>query len=41
MARLYHEARFSTHPMGEGARAEVVAALQSVHGDLARSGAPA
>jgi hypothetical protein len=41
LARLYHEARFSTHPMGERARAEAVAALQSVHDDLARSGVTA
>ncbi|HRW18513.1 MAG TPA: DUF4129 domain-containing protein [Dermatophilaceae bacterium] len=36
LAALYREARFSTHPMGEPAREQALAALDAVHADLAR-----
>lgn len=36
LARLYREARFSRHPLGEDARAQAAAALDALHADLAR-----
>jgi hypothetical protein len=38
LARLYREARFSDHALGEGAREQARAALRSLGGDLARRG---
>jgi hypothetical protein len=35
LAALYREARFSEHPLGEGARDTARAALESLHADLA------
>lgn len=40
LARLYREARFSHHPLGEDARAEAAAALDALHADLAKVSAP-
>jgi hypothetical protein len=40
LARLYREARFSRHPLGEDARAQAAAALEALHADLARVSAP-
>jgi hypothetical protein len=34
LERLYHEARFSEHPIGEEQRAEAVEALEAVHRSL-------
>lgn len=34
LARLYREARFSTHQLGEDARARATAALETLHADL-------
>jgi hypothetical protein len=39
LAQLFHEARFSTHPMAADARARAEAALAAIHRDLARAGA--
>lgn len=39
LAGLYREARFSTHPLGEDARAEAAAALDDLHADLRAVGA--
>jgi hypothetical protein len=36
LAALYREARFSTHPMGEGERAAAMDALDALHADLGR-----
>jgi hypothetical protein len=37
LARLYHEARFSSHTMGAGARARAQEALASIHRELGRA----
>lgn len=37
LARLYREARFSRHEIGEGQRERAIDALQVVHADLARA----
>ncbi len=34
---LYHEARFSTHPLGSDARTRAEAALEAIHRDLVSS----
>ncbi len=39
-ARLYREARFSRHELGEPARRAAVAALRSLHDDIEASGIP-
>lgn len=39
LAHLFHEARFSTHPMGSNARARAETALEAIHRDLDRSAA--
>jgi hypothetical protein len=39
LARLFLEARFSSHPMGADARAHAERALRAIHLDLAHSGA--
>jgi hypothetical protein len=39
-AGLYREARFSRHEMGEPARRSALAALRSLHDDIAESGIP-
>jgi hypothetical protein len=41
LARLYHEARFSTHTLSEGARDRARAALESIHEELRLLGASA
>ncbi len=40
LAHLFHEARFSSHPMASGARARARSALADIHRDLALTGAP-
>ena len=40
LAHLFHEARFSSHPMAAGARARATRALAGIHRDLALTGAP-
>ncbi len=40
LARLYREARFSRHPLGEDARAQALTALDALHADLAKVPAP-
>jgi hypothetical protein len=40
LARLFLEARFSTHPMPDDARPRAEHALAAIHRDLARAGAP-
>ena len=37
LSSLYHEARFSTHPMGDAQRQAAIAALDAVHLDLLRN----
>jgi hypothetical protein len=38
LAELYHEARFSTHPLPPDARARARAAVEQVHRDLSTAG---
>lgn len=40
LAQLYREARFSRHPLGEDARAQALAALETLHADLASVSTP-
>jgi hypothetical protein len=39
LAQLFHEARFSTHPLADDARSRARQALAGIHQDLARTGA--
>ena len=38
LERLFHEARFSTHPLAPDARARAQGALADIHRELAQTG---